>query len=108
MEDGSLSSLAELIHGILQDPDYTKGARSHSARTRKEKKKVIDERRFILRGRGDAQLCNSYPLGSWNCYFCVSNGLTGATGVFREKVFLNTQQIILFKVESLAENKTCS
>ena len=37
VENGSLLSLAEIVYDILQDPDYIRGARSHSARKTKKR-----------------------------------------------------------------------
>ena len=64
VEDGVLLSLAETVYNILQDEDYIHGARSHSARKSKKAKKLIEERCFVLRERGDAGLMGVKMSGS--------------------------------------------
>jgi hypothetical protein len=55
VEGGSIVSLASTVFNILHDADYIRGARSHSCWKKKEEKRIISERRFILRQQGSAE-----------------------------------------------------
>ena len=55
VESGSIVSLARIVCNILHDDDYVRGARSHSSRKKKEAGRLITERRFIVRERGDTE-----------------------------------------------------
>jgi hypothetical protein len=53
VENGSIVSLAETVCKILNDKDYVGGARSNSARKKQDSSRLIRERRFIVRKKGD-------------------------------------------------------
>ncbi len=56
VQEGSILSLAEIVYSIFHDKDYLCGARSHSARAKRDRARLISEQRFLLRKRGDCTI----------------------------------------------------